>query len=372
MIAGDDPLPWNLLHDGTIVRVERDLTDEISAWIDCALIRARFADGGQLFRIRLAACTTFEYTPYDEPPITELAAIASSEPSIVEGKYQDGAMVVWGSAGVVRARYANLVLELDTGRELPIEELRKTVRAYWDEWRIKTAPRLAHPAVRAAYSAARDPAALRTLLPTMVAAWRTERTSELASAIEIVSDRTRELPPVWLELDTVDRWIATRSQDPDSALAEFVRRASRHEPYVSDSSLQAERDALWAGYARCAAALLDVEPDPRIGRAIEDILARSSSDHWFRVDQVDHAINQCTKPSDDPSFADRAFVLLNVHADRGTAHRLRELAKTVAIECDCNGAEMSQRLRALANQIAPRFGPDTKLAEEIAAILQIR
>ncbi|MEO8700700.1 MAG: hypothetical protein ABI867_11685 [Kofleriaceae bacterium] len=141
MIAGDDTLPWDLLHDGTIVQVERDLADTVTVWIECGFIRVRFADGGKRFVLRLAACTKFEYTPYDEPPISELAAIAASEPSINQGSYETGEIHVWGGAGVIRARYASLELELDTGRTLPIEELEQAVRAYWDDWRKLTAPR---------------------------------------------------------------------------------------------------------------------------------------------------------------------------------------------------------------------------------------
>jgi hypothetical protein len=372
VIAGDDALPWDLLHDGTIVELERDLADEVTVWVECAFIRVRFADGGKRFKLRLAACTVFEYTPYDEPPIVELAAIASSEPSIVEAKFEDGVMQVWGAAGVLRASYASLALELDTGRALPLDELRRQVRAYWDEWRKKTAPRLAHPAVAAAYKAAADPAALRALLPALVAAWRTERTSELATTIEIIYDRIYQLPVVWLELATVDSWIATRLQDPAAALAEFVRRATRGEPHDPGDAAYAAKAALWAGFARCAAALLADEPDPRIGRAIEDILHHNSSDFWFRIDQVSHVADSFPPPHDEPSFADHAFALLEVHADRGSAHRLHELAKQIAIECDCNGAEMAERLHALADRIAPRFGADTRLAEEIATTLRVR
>ena len=128
VIAGDDPTPWNLLRDGTIVRLERDVADTVTAWIDAPYVRARFPDGGSLFQLRLTACAELTYTPYDEPPITELAAIASSEPSLVEAKLDRGTIVVSVSAGALRVRYTSLVLELDTGTPVALEDLRRVVR----------------------------------------------------------------------------------------------------------------------------------------------------------------------------------------------------------------------------------------------------
>jgi hypothetical protein len=123
VIAGDDPTPWNLLHDGTIVCIERSVADEVTVWIDVPYVRARFPDGGTLFRLRLAECSELVYTPFDEPPIRELAGIASSEPSIVGAQLDGDAIVVAGSAGTLRVCYASLALELDTGTAVSLEDL---------------------------------------------------------------------------------------------------------------------------------------------------------------------------------------------------------------------------------------------------------
>jgi len=131
--------PWDLLHDGSIVRLERDLADTVTVWIECGAPRAHLAEPGTLFKLRLAGCTLFTYTPYDEPTINDLAAIASSEPDINQGEVEDGVLRVWGGSGVITARYASWVLELDfgngSGRVLPLEELARAVRAFWDAWR---------------------------------------------------------------------------------------------------------------------------------------------------------------------------------------------------------------------------------------------
>jgi hypothetical protein len=140
---------------------------------------------------------------------------------------------------------------------------------------------------------------------------------------------------------------------------------------VADAAT-AERAALWAGFARCAGALLAAPPDPRIGRAIEDILGHRLSEHWFRADQVAHVVTSFAPLDDEPSFADHALALLETHADRGTPARLRELAKAMHVEATCNDVEMAGRLAALAARIAPRFGPDTRLAEDLAIELESR
>jgi hypothetical protein len=373
VIPGTDPTPWNLLHDGTIVRLERDLADEVSVWIDAPYVRARFPDGGTLFRFRLAACAELDYQPHDEPSITELAAIASSEPDIREAVARRDGIVVFGSAGSLLASYASLALELDTGTPLAIDELRRVVRAYWDEWRTRSAPVIAHPAIRAVL----DGRPLRAALPDLLAAWRLERTSELAKAIVIVDERTRGATPARLGgPETCDAWCATWATEPGAALAELARRAwacwaELLAPDADYSAVEAAQATLWTGLARCAGALRSAAPDPRIGRALEDTFD-SPSNNWFRIDQVHHAIGSFPKPNDDPSFADHALALLELHADAGTANRLYEQVNRLLIEADCNTAELAARLRELAARLAARYPDDTKLADEIAMGLRSR
>jgi hypothetical protein len=149
VLAGDDVTPWNLLHDGTIVRLERDLADTVTVWIDVPYVRARFGDGGTLFRFRLLRCTELVYTPLDEPPITDLLAIGSSEPGILQARVEAGDVIVQGSAGTLRLRYDTLALELDTGTTVPIDELRRVVGSYWDEWQVsRTLPPAVADALR--------------------------------------------------------------------------------------------------------------------------------------------------------------------------------------------------------------------------------
>ncbi|MDQ3363988.1 MAG: hypothetical protein M3680_00965 [Myxococcota bacterium] len=138
-IAGDDPAPWNLLHDGTVTALARE-ADTLLVTIDVPYVRVRFGGTGT-FVLRLAGCDGISYQPYDEPLLYELDAIASSQPDLDVTSFQGGAIVVSGNAGVMRLRYANLAITLDTGAEVTLAELDAHVRSYRDDWSARTEPR---------------------------------------------------------------------------------------------------------------------------------------------------------------------------------------------------------------------------------------
>jgi hypothetical protein len=123
VIGGDDARPWLMVGDGTIVGLERDLHDTVAVTIQHLWMRGRFADGGIAFVFWLRDCRDIIYQPMDEPGITELAAIAASEPDIVTARHERHAMRVVGRAGELVLRYASLRIELDTGRALTLDEL---------------------------------------------------------------------------------------------------------------------------------------------------------------------------------------------------------------------------------------------------------
>ncbi|MEJ7598078.1 MAG: hypothetical protein WKG01_09240 [Kofleriaceae bacterium] len=124
-IAGDDLAPWKVFADGTVVRVERDLADTVRIWIEEPKLRSAFGDGGTRFVLVLARCDQLRYTPLDEPPLLELGAIAASEPDLGPPSLVDRTVELRGSAGTLAVRYASLAIELDTGRELALADLRQ-------------------------------------------------------------------------------------------------------------------------------------------------------------------------------------------------------------------------------------------------------
>lgn len=106
MIAGNDPAPWRLLADGTIVGVDR-AGDVVGITVELRSV---------IVRLLLAGCDAIRYQPHDEPVLFELDEIAASEPDIRDAVADHGAIVVTGGAGSLRIAYANLTLEIDGAR----------------------------------------------------------------------------------------------------------------------------------------------------------------------------------------------------------------------------------------------------------------
>jgi hypothetical protein len=174
----------------------------------------------------------------------------------------------------------------------------------------------------------------------LLEAWREERTSELADAIEILEP-----------LDAVD---------------DFVHRIAStrwNESWTYDEAAYAARAKAFEPFTREIARLRDHAPDPRIGRTVERAIRNSHSDNWFHADQVAHVIGRFPVPpgARTPSFADHAFALLETHGDAGTPAPLEALASDLMIEAGCNEAEMASRLRELAQKLRDEHPYDVKL-----------
>jgi hypothetical protein len=133
LIPSSDVSPWNLLHDGALIGIERS-GDRVSMVIQIGYLRSRFQQPGSAFRLELLECSEIEYTPYDGRAVSSYDEIVSSKADIVTTKNEDGVVVVWGSAGVLRLRYRNLALRFDHGAPLALAALDECARAYWDEW----------------------------------------------------------------------------------------------------------------------------------------------------------------------------------------------------------------------------------------------
>lgn len=357
MIQGDDPTPWNLLHDGTLVAIRR-AGSTVRLTIELPHLRVRFEPRGEAFWLHLHDVESFGYLPYsdrwDEPLIEELAAIVAERPNLVEAETRKSTgddpawMVVWGSLGSLRLAYASLELALDSGRAITVDELASVNAEYWKEWRERWAGESVHPLVRAAM---RD-AWTAELLAALLDAWRSERTSDLATTIEIVEELS---PLTELVSDARASWDILLGEGPELT-------------YEQRERANAER---WAQLTRGVAPLRDAASDPRIGRAIEGMLGGPSND-WFRVDQVAHIAGPFEAPNDEPSFADHALALLAEHGDAGSVARLRDKATRLRIEADCNTAEMAARLDALADQLEQRWPSDRALPDAAEQALRSR
>jgi hypothetical protein len=357
VIAGDDPTPWNLLHDGTLIAIRRTGAS-VRLTIELPHLRVRFEPRGEAFFVHLHGVESFGYLPYtdrwDEPLIEELAAIVAARPNVVAAERcsptrdDPATMVVWGSLGSLRMSYAKLELALDDGRPITLAELIDANAAYWQAWREHWAGASAHPLVRQAMREAWT----AELLAALLDAWRSERTSELAKTIEILEDQA----------------ILRELVDDARACWDVLLGEGSEMDYDQRAAINAER---WAELTLRVAPLRDAAPDPRIGRAIEGML-RGPSEAWFRVDQVAHIAGPFEAPNDEPSFADHALALLAEHGDAGSIARLRDRARRLRIEADCNTAEMAGRLDALAEQLEQRWPSDRELPDAAEQALRVR
>jgi hypothetical protein len=370
-----DPEVWNLLHDGVVIAVARE-GDHARVTVSAPHLAVGF--GGDAFDLVLGGTRRLAYRPYSDrwdEPWVEGPAIASAMPELAEAKLEQGELRVWCPLGVLAVDYDTLALEV-RGRPVTTAALREAVAAYWAKWREKNDLSRAHPLVREALRSGWSAA----LMPRLREAWQAERTSELADAIEVLGhalDRVldRAARPL-VTLEEVEGWPADYRRAPTAALDVLVDAATatfdlladeeppRGSPLLGD--WLARRTALsgrwWRAFADALATLRSEPPDPRIGRAMIRML-RSTSEHWFRVDQVGHVAGPFEAPDQRPSFADHALALMELHADAGTPARLEERAANVAIECDCNGAEMVARLRALAATLRERYPEDRTLPD---------
>jgi hypothetical protein len=342
LVRPDDTLPWDLLHDGRLVAIER-AHERVRLTIEVPHL-------GREFVVRLEGVETLGWLPYserwDEPLVEDPAGIVAAKPIVAEAQWRERerTMIVWGSLGSLRLGYSGLEIEGVT-----LDELRAQVDGYWQRWREHWQGREVHPLVHEAGRCEWTPA----FQGELIAAWRGDRTSDLAETIVIVDEVLRG----------------------SEALAGLVKRADTWGLLLDDprpyEEVEVEHTRIWGELREAVGELGSAEPDPRIGRAIEGML-RGPSNDWFRPDQVAHVIGRPDKIDDRPSFADRALALLDVHGDAGSVGRLRDKARRLLIEADCNTAEMSERLTTLAEKLAARWPRDRVLPDAVAQALRVR
>lgn len=362
-----DPEPWELLHDGRVIGLTRE-GDTAEVTITAPHLRARLDGRHGPFTLRLLEVTRLVFVPYvvegeAERIVEAPRGIVDERPDLVNASLEDGELVVWGSTGALRTIYGSMAIEVRTlgerVRRVETHLLRDAVKAFWDEWRSLQEPRARHPLIEVALSEGAWSAA--AMVP-LLEAWRSERTSDLADAIEILGEATEgEALPLPAHPEALASWQERFQSAPGTALSQLERCAIatfetlRGEEPADRRGLGAWLDARaavnadwWRALTTAVAGLRSAPPDPRIGRTMTRMLA-SPSDDWFVAEH------------DGESFAGHALSLMEAHADAGTPARLRLEARDVAIEADCNGAEMVGELLRLADVVAEQHPRDRLL-----------
>jgi len=132
---------WNLLHDGSIEHIEGDVPGDISLHVSIQYLRDRFPGEGEGFVVRLVECSRFAFQPYDEPEVTDLAAIVALEPEILSAEPSDP-LEICCTLGTLILRYRTFALSLESGETVTLAELDAASESYWQEWseRANNAP----------------------------------------------------------------------------------------------------------------------------------------------------------------------------------------------------------------------------------------
>lgn len=125
--------PWNLLHDGTIERAERQ-GESVILWVEIEYLRERLSPPGRQIGAVLHDCTRCSFAPFDGVETQELTAITAAEPSLLEAQEAEGGVMIVCQEGLLHLRYTSLSFVLDAGEPLPLETLIETASRYWAEW----------------------------------------------------------------------------------------------------------------------------------------------------------------------------------------------------------------------------------------------
>ena len=123
---------WNVLHDGSVVRITGTIPGDIQFAVSIAYLRKRFPDPGDCILLTLHGCTAISYQLWDsESVITDLASIGAAKPEILSA---DEATTVFCANGTLRVHATNFSLTLDSGRAITLEDLCNAAETYWTEW----------------------------------------------------------------------------------------------------------------------------------------------------------------------------------------------------------------------------------------------
>jgi len=291
--------PWRLLRGGTIRRVERLDRERFVVEVHDAPFAPR------VVRLELSgvdvAVAHRLLGHADDLDTTDVAEVARRRPLVGEVRAlgEHGIAIDDGARGETRLAYERL-----TGDETLRSSVREALESWCAQWTGDGLPSVIVALVCA-------PSWSRADVGALLEAWRIDRTSDLAVAIEVVDGEVR----AW---------------QGEPALAELHRLSSSE-----NSTLQA-----------CVAAMRGALPDPRLGRRLVRLAARAT---------------------DVPTVADELLQHLAHHADRGTPDLLDRAASTLR-SCPA----MAARLRALAAQLRALGPEDRTLPDEVEAALHVR
>ena len=133
------PTIWSVFHDGSIDRIEGTIPGTVSVYVGIEYLRERFSEPGEHFIVTLPDCVTLSFQLYEDGnSITDFAAIGDECPGILSAEMEGDVCKVFTDSGILKLSSADGSIRLDSGREIPLQELLEVAATYWDEWESKS------------------------------------------------------------------------------------------------------------------------------------------------------------------------------------------------------------------------------------------
>ena len=104
--------------------------------VEIDYLRSRFAEPGNRISVTVRNCTQIMFLPWDSgaDPLTGFEAVRDLNLDILSAEQSDSICRVHCDGGHLDLAADDARLALDSGRELPLEELLSVAEGYWDDW----------------------------------------------------------------------------------------------------------------------------------------------------------------------------------------------------------------------------------------------
>ena len=131
------PTLWDVLHDGEITNVSGKVPGDVVLQVDIDYLRRRFSESGDRFEITLQGCTRFTFVPWTDQQAQPAGPTRLDGTQVVTILSADDAgsfCRVHCVPGTLEVAAENVVVRLDTGRLVSLDELMRVAEDYWREW----------------------------------------------------------------------------------------------------------------------------------------------------------------------------------------------------------------------------------------------
>lgn len=129
---------WNVLHDGTILAIERGESQELCLRVEIAYLAGMLAAGCEEILVMLKGCSQFEFLHWEDGSTTsDILQISAYGTEILSTASEDVPAVVTTTFGELRLAFQEFKLSLPDGSTLSYERLCAVCEAYWSDFEAR-------------------------------------------------------------------------------------------------------------------------------------------------------------------------------------------------------------------------------------------